>query len=110
MNNYNKNNVFMQIILGNIKSNILFQTDNLIIIEDLKPKAKFHYLAIPLIEAKDFSDFLEKEKDKNISLFFKDIKNFIEKNKINNFRLLTNKGINMGQEIFHFHVHILSND
>ncbi|KAK4877327.1 hypothetical protein RN001_009833 [Aquatica leii] len=47
------NCIFCKIISGQEPTDIIYQDEDVVIIKDIKPAAKFHYLAIPKIHIKD---------------------------------------------------------
>ena len=101
------NCIFCKIISGEIKSDIIYQDDNMIIIEDINPEAKKHYLLIPknhygLLDDADKDDFL-KLSDSLGKIPSLKKKLGLEKG----YRLVINQGKDAGQEVDHLHVHIL---
>jgi histidine triad (HIT) family protein len=106
---YNKNNIFNQIINGYIPSKKIYEDNNTLAFYDIKPKAKIHALVIPKKEYINFIDFTQNAPEKEIAMFFQKV-NFIANNvlKLTHFKLQTNNGEESGQEVLHFHVHILS--
>ena len=106
---YNSNNIFAKIISGILETEKLFEDDILIIIKDINPKAKIHLLAIPKGDYIDFVDFSKNAAPEVFHHYFTKIRQYAKNNDINHYKLLTNNGKESGQEIFHFHTHILSN-
>lgn len=103
-----ENCLFCKIINREIKGDIVFESDGVLIFKDINPKAPVHLLAIP---KQHVSSIIEIEKlgpDKIIELFkaiskvSKDMG--LEKD---GFRIVTNTGIAAGQSIEHLHFHIL---
>ena len=66
----------------------------------------------PWAEIKTFSDFLKNADNTNITTFFKNVQLVISNLEIENagYRLITNSGENGGQEVPHFHIHILAGE
>jgi histidine triad (HIT) family protein len=107
---YEENNVFAKIIKGEIPSKKVYEDDEILAFYDINPRARIHVLVIPKIACKDFSDFVQKADDKTISSFFIKVNQVAtEVLKLTDFKILTNKGKGAGQEVFHFHIHILAN-
>jgi histidine triad (HIT) family protein len=106
---YNTNNIFYKIINGNILCKKIYEDDNILAFYDIKPKAKIHALVIPKKEYINFTDFTQNAPEKEIIIFFQKV-NFVANNilKLTHFKLQTNNGEESGQEVLHFHVHILS--
>ena len=79
---------------------------------DISPKAKVHVLVIPKGPYIDIYHFNQNASKEDIIGFWNGVNETIEKLQIvdNGFQLKIHKGETGGQEVFHFHVHILSND
>jgi histidine triad (HIT) family protein len=77
--------------------------------KDINPIAKVHVLGIPKSQCVDFSDFILKNTPTTISDFFNKTHLVIEKLGIakNGYKVISNSGTNGGQEVPHFHIHIL---
>jgi diadenosine tetraphosphate (Ap4A) HIT family hydrolase len=108
--NYDSNNIFAKILLGSIPCQKIYENDKVLAFKDIHPKAKIHVLVIPKIPVRSFEMFA-KENTLLVGEFFQSV-NFIATEVLNlkeNFKLVINNGEKGGQEIFHFHVHILSN-
>jgi diadenosine tetraphosphate (Ap4A) HIT family hydrolase len=103
---YNKENIFAKILKKDIPAKIIFVNDIVLAFHDISPKAKIHVLVIPKVEYINFSDFISKSN--NIESFFQEVKNIAENIlHLKDYKILTNNGVAAGQEVFHFHVHIL---
>lgn len=102
--------IFCEIIKGNIKSEILYQDENFIIIKDIEPKAKYHYLAIPKNHYALLSS--QSEKDKVVlGEILNKISGLAEKLHLENgYRLIINQGEDAGQTVHHLHIHILAGE
>ncbi len=109
---YDENNIFAKIIRGEIPCNKVYEDDNFLFFHDISPKAKTHVLAIPKIPCVDFSDFIIKNDSSTISDFFKkiDLVADLLEIKKDGYRLVSNLGTNGGQEVPHFHFHILGGE
>ena len=109
---YDENNIFAKILRNEIPCSKVYEDDNSLFFYDINPQAKIHVLGIPKVKCIDFTDFALNSNNETISLFFKNIDLVIEKLNIKKtgFRLVTNSGENGGQEVPHFHVHILGGE
>lgn len=105
---YNKNNIFKQIIDGLIKTDKLYEDDQVIVIKDIKPCAKQHILVLPKNNYIDFDDFIINSTIENIAYYFKVVRQIAHQYCGDNYRIVSNNGKEVGQTIFHFHTHILS--
>ena len=103
---YNNQNIFAKILRKEIPAKTVFENENIFAFYDINPKAKTHVLVIPKAEYVDFSHFISNSQ--SIEKFFKDV-HYVTTNvlKLQNYKILTNNGSGAGQEVFHFHVHIL---
>lgn len=99
--------IFCKIIKGEIKSDILYETDDFIIINDISHMANKHYLIIPKKHFAYLKD-IDKEKSKIISNIMLNM-NEIEKSLglDDGYRLVINQRENAGQTVNHLHMHIL---
>ena len=110
--NYNNENIFAKILRNEIPSGKVYENDHVYAFNDINPQAKIHVLGIPNFPCTTFSNFLKKADNENITSFFKSVHNVIIKLKIeeSGYRLITNSGVDGGQEVPHFHIHILAGE
>ena len=109
---YDKNNIFAKIIRSEIPCDKVYEDEDVLFFNDINPIAKVHVLAIPKIECVDFIDFMQKANDDKINNFYKKIFKVIEDLglKDQGYRLVSNSGKNGGQEVAHYHVHIIGGE
>ncbi len=102
-----KNCIFCKIIAKEIPSTIIEENDEIIVIKDINPKAPIHYLIIPKLHFSDLKSFNEAETHLGGKILL--TSKYLSK-KLNNadFRLVANNGKEVGQCVFHFHMHFLS--
>lgn len=99
--------VFGKIIRGEIPCKKVYENDHVLAFHDINPQAPVHILIIPKKEIKGLQDvspedfFLIQE----MILAAQEIakKMGVEKG----YRLITNNGSDAGQEVFHFHFHLI---
>ena len=79
---------------------------------DINPVAKIHVLGVPKIKCINYEDFIEKANEKTICNFFNKILNVVKMLELNQtgYRLISNSGLNGGQEVPHYHVHIIGGE
>ena len=100
--------LFCKIINKEIKSNIVFESDNVLIFEDILPKAPVHLLAVP---KKHIASILEIEKLDSAVL--KELMEAMSRVALEmgldeeGFRIVTNTGSGAGQSVEHLHFHIM---
>ena len=109
---YDNNNIFAKILRSEIPCNVVYEDDNVLFFYDINPIAKIHVLGIPKIKRINFADFIENSDEKTINNFYKKILLVVEKLglKDNGYRLITNSGQNGGQEVPHYHIHIIGGE
>ena len=101
--------IFTKIISKEIKSDILYEDDKIIVIKDIYPKAKTHLLIIPKKEIPTINDLTLEDTDLISNMFFVAKKVAIELNIDKWYKLLINVWKEWWQEIMHIHMHLLSN-
>tara|TARA_B100000214_G_C23463188_1_gene399289 strand:- start:61 stop:411 length:351 start_codon:yes stop_codon:yes gene_type:complete len=109
---YNDENIFAKILRKEIPCKVVHEDDFSLFFNDISPQAKIHVLGIPKVQCTDFSDFLNKSDKDLISSFFKSVNFVIEKLNIreSGYRIISNSGVDGGQEVPHFHIHILAGE
>ena len=109
---YDDNNIFAKILRKELPCNKFYEDEFSLFFYDINPQAKIHILGIPKAPCVDFADFIFKSEDEIISSFFKSVNLVIERLNIkeNGFRIISNSGEHGGQEVPHFHIHILAGE
>lgn len=103
-----KDCLFCKIIAGEIPATKMYEDDDMIIIKDIDPKAKNHFLCIPKSHFKLLSEMTE-EQSEIVRRCLKKIPSLeTELGLRNGYRLVINQGDDAGQTVFHLHIHILS--
>lgn len=98
-------NVFEKIIQGEIPCKKVLENDEFLAFYDIAPKAPIHILAIPKKSYKDFNA-MPPELLARMSSFILEVVEMVGI-KDKGYRLITNIGAEGGQEVPHFHYHIL---
>ena len=106
---YDSNNIFAKILRKEISCKSIYEDEKVLFFHDINPKANIHVLAIPKIDVVDFNDFIIKSDPDTIKYFFTKIHQVVQELGLEKlgYRLITNNGKEAGQEVPHFHVHIL---
>ncbi|MBR2341491.1 MAG: histidine triad nucleotide-binding protein [Clostridia bacterium] len=105
-----ENCVFCKIIAGIIPSPRLYEDDKIIVIRDIEPKAKLHYLCIPKTHFASFSE-MDGEKAEIIKHCFEKIPALAgELGLQDGYRVIINQGENGGQTVPHMHIHLLGGE
>ena len=99
---------FCKIIKGEIPATKMYEDDDMIIIKDIDPKAKNHFLCIPKSHFKLLAEMDEKQAEM-VKKCLKKIPTLEKELQLENgYRLVINQGDDAGQTVFHLHIHILS--
>lgn len=106
---YDSNNVFAKILRGEIPCNRLFENEFALSFADIHPQAPVHILVIPKGEYTDQADFAARASEAEIAGFTRALGAVIKLAGVGEtgYRLIANSGANGGQEVPHYHVHIL---
>ena len=111
---YDKDNIFAKILRGEIPCKKVYENEYVLSFYDINPQKKIHVLVIPKGEYVNLDDFIDKASDKEIIELNKAIIHIVKMLKISNqesgYRLLSNIGINGGQEVPHLHYHIFGGE
>lgn len=106
---YDLSNIFARIIRGEIPCNKVLETNFVLAFKDVNPKAPHHILVIPKGYYCNFHAFHETASPQEIQDFYQAITQIIHDLELHKtgYRLITNFGENGGQEVPHYHIHIL---
>lgn len=109
MSSYDPNNIFAKILRGEIPCNKVYEDDHVLAFHDIAPQAPTHILVIPKGAYIAIDDFGAHGSAEEIKAFYAAVAKITEEKglKSEGFRTIANTGINGGQEVPHFHVHIL---
>lgn len=109
---YDKNNIFFKILQKEIPSKVVYEDEVCFAFHDINPQAKIHVLVITKGCYTNFSDFVKNESAANVQKFFQSVALVAEKLGIaeSGYKILSNTGRDAGQEVEHFHVHVLGGE
>ncbi len=104
------NCIFCKIANKEIPSQFIYEDDIMIIIKDINPQAKLHYLAIPKAHYDNIVDLSNRAPETLNHMF-----NVIAKEKDNlglqnGMRVITNLGEDGCQSVPHIHIHLLGGE
>ena len=106
---YDPNNIFAKILRGEIPCTKVYEDDHVLAFNDINPQAPVHILVIPKGAYMAIDDFGANAPAEEIKAFFAAVEKIAAANdlKDSGFRCIANTGLNGGQEVPHFHIHIL---
>lgn len=102
-------NIFLKIVRKEIKSDIVYENNDVLAFKDIKPVAPIHILVVPKKPYSNFIDFVYNGSDSEVVNYFKSIKDITEllNLKEGSFRMISNNGEYSGQTVMYFHTHII---
>ncbi len=105
-----ENCIFCKIVAGGIPSPRLYEDEEMIVIKDIEPKAKLHYLCIPKTHFA-LLDEMDEEKAEILKRCFVKIAEMKEELGLSGgYRVIINQGENGGQTVPHLHIHLLGGE
>ena len=106
----NCNCIFCKIVAGEIPSPRLYEDDKMIVIRDIEPKAKQHYLCIPKTHFALFSE-MNAEQAETVRYCFEKIGQIYQDLGLQDgYRVIVNQGENGGQTVHQLHIHLLGGE
>ena len=105
---YDDDNIFAKILREEIPCKKVYENKYALAFHDINPQAKLHILVIPKGKYISFADFSKNGSKDEIEGFFKAVGKIAEEQNLikDGYRILANHGVDAGQEVPHFHIHI----
>ena len=109
---YDENNIFAKILNGDIPCDKVYEDEHTLAFRDIAPQKKIHILVIPKGHYIDIVDFGTNASTDEIANFYKAVSHIAEEQGLteNGFRAIANTGEFGGQEVPHFHLHLLGGE
>lgn len=106
---YDANNIFARILRGEIPCQKVYEDEYVLAFNDISPQKPVHILVIPKGAYVSHDDFSARASDTEIAAFTRAVGEIARTAGVaeSGYRLIANAGINGGQEVPHYHVHIL---
>ena len=105
-----ENSVFCKIVKGDIPSPRLYEDDKMIVIRDIEPKAKLHYLCMPKTHFATLAQ-LNAERAEIVKHCFQVIPTLEKELGLEDgYRVIINQGEDGGQTVHHLHIHLLGGE
>jgi len=104
--------IFCKIISGAIPAKKIYETDQVLVIQDIAPKAPIHYLIIPKQHVPNIQSCSDQDHDRDkmmlgtLLLTAQHLSQTLPGNP--EFKLVSNNGASVGQSVFHIHIHFLA--
>ena len=100
--------LFCKFVKNEIKTEKVYEDEDFIVIRDINPQAKNHFLAIPKKHFKYLAE-MTGEDAATVGRILKKISELKDALELGNgYRLVINQGDDAGQTVPHLHIHILS--
>lgn len=109
MDRYDPNNLCAKILRGEVSANIAYESKHALAFHDLYPRAPVHVLVIPRGPYRCADIFFRHAPDEEVVDFFRTTSHVIRLLGIEEtgYRLISNTGPHAGQEVMHYHLHVL---
>lgn len=105
---YDPQNIFAKILRGEIPCQKVYEDDHVLAFHDIHPQAKVHILVIPKGPYTDMTDFSHNASQGEIAALFRAVGKIAKEQNLTSsgYRILSNIGLNGGQEVPHLHIHL----
>ncbi len=109
---YDNQNIFAKILRGEIPCTKLYEDDHVLAFPDINPQRKTHIMVIPKGAYTDIADFGTNASDQEITAFYRAVSKISKDQDLQEmgFRTIANTGEFGGQEVPHFHIHLLGGE
>lgn len=99
--------VFCKIINKEIPSKPVYEDEDLIVINDISPKAPIHMLIMPKKHVANLDEVTPENSEILVKILMRAQKLAEEHNTKGKYKVVTNVGVMAGQTVFHMHFHLL---
>lgn len=109
MMSYDPENIFAKILRGEIPNDTVYEDEHVLAFYDITPKAPVHILLIPKGAYISIDDFGRNASAEEVKAFYAALARIVRDENLEEkgFRTIANTGPDGGQEVPHFHMHIL---
>ena len=106
---YDDANIFARLLRGEIPSRRVYEDEWAVAFYDIAPQAAVHVLVVPRGRYVSLADFTRDAPDAEVAGFFRAVGAVARQLGLEEagYRALANMGFDGGQEVPHFHVHIM---
>ncbi len=105
---YDDTNIFARLLRGEIPSRRVYEDSFAVAFHDIAPQAPVHVLVVPRGRWVSLADFTAGASDAEVAGFFRAVGTVARQLGLEGpgYRALANVGVQGGQEVPHFHVHL----
>ena len=109
---YDDDNIFARILNGDVPCDKVYEDTHVLAFNDITAQASVHILVIPKGKYVSIDDFGANASAEEVTAFYRAISKIVEEQGIveSGFRCIANTGDHGGQEVPHFHMHILGGE
>ena len=109
---YDDQNIFAKILRGEIPCDKVYEDEYVLAFRDIAPQAPIHILVIPKGAYTSIDDFGTRASAEEMAAFFGAVAQIADEQGLteNGFRSIANTGDHGGQEVPHFHLHLLGGE
>lgn len=104
--NHQPDCIFCKIVAGQIPADVVYEDEHLLAFRDIAPKAETHLLVIPKHHIENLSA-LSRDDAELMSHLMLTLPIIAQQENLTGYRVITNTGVDGGQEVFHMHFHLL---
>lgn len=106
---YDDNNIFAKILRGDIPAKKVYEDEYALAFRDINAQAPVHVLVIPKGPYISIVDFGAEASAEEVAGFYRAVSKVANDLGLaqEGFRTIANTGLNGGQEVPHFHIHLL---
>ena len=101
-----ENCIFCKIANGVIPSKKIYEDEDVIAFNDINPSARIHFLIVPKIHIESLAD-CETQHQTLVGKMILLAPKLAKEQGLAGFKTLINTGVDVGQEVFHIHIHVL---
>ncbi len=103
---YQADCLFCRIAAGEVPAKKVLENNDVIVFDDINPRAPMHVLAIPRRHLDSADDLTETDGDL-LAAIFAALRQVASDHGLTGYRIISNVGAESGQSVFHLHFHLL---
>ena len=109
MTAYDPNNIFAKILRGEIPCKKVYEDDHVLAFHDIHPQAPVHVLVLPKGAYRDMNDFTARASGDEMAALLRAFGTIARDLGLDatGYRMISNCGVNSGQEVPHLHLHLV---